>query len=508
MKYLSCQYALVYDKSVKDFSGFICIIGAGPSGIFLAHELLSQGKKVLIVESGNFKSESALLNYSNYFFKTPSMLPKNVHRIGGGGNYWIGRIGEFIKLDFEKISGVRSQEWAFKKSELDLYYRRCYQSLLHTSTMDEEFIEEYFPLSKSLPEDLRIRPIRYIDPKIFTKLLQNDLKNPNLVVLTEHLCVEISENELTGCPILILQNNFGTDIKIMPRDVVIAGGTLQSTKLVIDSPKIMENLSKKVVGNYLMEHLEDYVGTLSISEKNLKYLVNLSLNKERKLTNDISKDFGVALGISESLSKKLSTINISLEIIHLRTTYKFDPIKYFEKSLVLKINIKVLFLIERVIRGSINRLVKWFNSKIFRKSKYSLWMKAEELPYYESELRVDSLKSNTLVYSHKVSLDTSNEVRKALKIIKNVVEKNNLGNIEYYPEILKSDSKLGLRPNWHPMGTLRIGNNKEGVVNENLLIHGTKHVYVLSPAVFPTGSNQNPVFTTLALALKLADQFA
>jgi choline dehydrogenase-like flavoprotein len=91
--------------------------------------------------------------------------------------------------------------------------------------------------------------------------------------------------------------------------------------------------------------------------------------------------------------------------------------------------------------------------------------------------------------------------------LKEKIEVNNLGYIKYYPEISKSKSILKMRPNWHPMGTLRIGNASNGVVNENLLVHGTKHVYVLSPAVFPTGSNQNPVFTTLALAMKLADHF-
>jgi choline dehydrogenase-like flavoprotein len=37
------------------------------------------------------------------------------------------------------------------------------------------------------------------------------------------------------------------------------------------------------------------------------------------------------------------------------------------------------------------------------------------------------------------------------------------------------------------------------------MLHGVEGVYVLSSAVFPTGSNQNPVFTTLALGSRLAD---
>jgi hypothetical protein len=245
----------------------------------------------LLVDSGNFESESSLLDYSDYFFETPSMLPKDVHRVGGGSNYWIGRVGEFISVDFEKINGVRNEEWPFKKPELEMYYRKCYESLLNNSTMDDEFVQSYIKLPELLSRGLRIRPIRYIDPKIFIELLQEDIKNSNLIVLTDHLCIDIAEDEVTDCPVLVLQDINKNNIKIMPKDVVIAGGTLQSTKLVLNSPKIMEKLSNKIVGKYLMEHLEGHIGKLTISEKNLQSLSDLSLNSERKLANDISANY-------------------------------------------------------------------------------------------------------------------------------------------------------------------------------------------------------------------------
>lgn len=491
---------------MESFSDYICIIGAGPTGIFITHELLSRGKKVLLIESGNFQSESVLLNYSNYYFETPSMLPQNIHRIGGGGNYWIGRIGEFRNLDFGKIVGVRNEAWVFNKSQLEIYYRKCYEILLRTSLLDEEFIDKNFQHSILLPKELRLNPIRYTDPKVFNKLLQKDLKNPNLIVMTDRVCLEISEDGETGSPVVKLQDILKKEVNITPRDVVVAAGTLQSTKLVLNSPKIMQNLSKDIVGHYLMEHLEDYVGTLTIYEKNIKTLLDLSLNKDRKLKDNVQKDFGVALGIADYLSEQLAILNISLEIVHLRTKYKFDSKDFQNKNQLLKAGRKSLFLMERILRGSLNRVVSFVNSKILKRFKYSLWMKAEELPFSESKVFIDKSNTNTLIYNHNVSVETSNEVRKALEIIKKLIEVNNLGHIEYYSEILKPNTILNMRPNWHPMGTLRIGNLTDGVVNENLLIHGTQHVYVLSPAVFPTGSNQNPVFTALALALKLADR--
>ena len=62
----------------------MCVIGAGIIGNHIAIELLNRGHKVLVIEAGGMDSETNLLGHKDYYFKTPSMLPKNVHRVGGG----------------------------------------------------------------------------------------------------------------------------------------------------------------------------------------------------------------------------------------------------------------------------------------------------------------------------------------------------------------------------------------------------------------------------------------
>jgi hypothetical protein len=497
----------VYTRFVGDFTDHFSIIGAGPIGIFLADKLLDKGKKVLLVEAGNFSAESKLLGYSNYLFETPSMLPKNVHRIGGGGNYWIGRVGEFNDLDFQEIPNVRNERWPFPKSQLNDYYQSCYKMLMESPIMDDLFIESFSGSTITLPNEFRIRPIRYIDPDIFNKLLRKNIHNPNLTILSDHLCLEITEDASPAIPSIKLQTSLGGFVTIKTKVVILAAGTLQSTKLVLSSPTLVEDLPQNVAGKYLMEHLEGYVGTLSINRRNFKTLLGLHLNNERKLMRHGAVDFGVSLGISETLTKELSLVNVSIEIVALRINYLFDPAVHQDKSIILNKIIPILFLLERFVRWTTSRIVKLVNLVFLHKTSYSLWMKAEELPFLDSELRTSEYEENKLVYNHKVSSKTSKEVRKVLELIQTFIERNNLGSVEYYPEITNSQNLITLRPNWHPMGTLRIGDIRSGVVNENLKINGTDNVYVLSPAVFPTGSNQNPVFTTLALALRLADQF-
>jgi choline dehydrogenase-like flavoprotein len=45
----------------------------------------------------------------------------------------------------------------------------------------------------------------------------------------------------------------------------------------------------------------------------------------------------------------------------------------------------------------------------------------------------------------------------------------------------------------------------QGVVDPNSCVHGIDNLYIAGPSVFPTGGYANPVLTTLALSLRLAD---
>jgi len=58
----------------------------------------------------------------------------------------------------------------------------------------------------------------------------------------------------------------------------------------------------------------------------------------------------------------------------------------------------------------------------------------------------------------------------------------------------------------HAMCTCRMSADAgEGVVDENLRVHGTDNLYVVSNAVFPSGSPANPTLTLTALALRFTD---
>ena len=79
------------------------------------------------------------------------------------------------------------------------------------------------------------------------------------------------------------------------------------------------------------------------------------------------------------------------------------------------------------------------------------------------------------------------------------------GRISYLPwkDTLKHNQWV---VNGHHMGTTRMSvNPEEGVVDQNLQVHGAANLFVAGSSVFPSGGISNPTFTIVALSLRLAD---
>jgi choline dehydrogenase-like flavoprotein len=58
----------------------------------------------------------------------------------------------------------------------------------------------------------------------------------------------------------------------------------------------------------------------------------------------------------------------------------------------------------------------------------------------------------------------------------------------------------------HQLGTTRMAAKAEdGVVDQQLAVHGLSNLFVASGSVLLTSSQANPTFTVITLALRLAD---
>lgn len=476
----------------------IAIVGAGPVGIYLAKLFLDDGHKITLIDSGNLNEESRLLTAKNYTFLTESSMPVGVHRVGGGSLKWHGRISEFTSEDF--------LTWPFDKSELQKHYGELYRFLNTEYLTDDKIIEKYFlNESQELYPELKLRSFRFCDPGFFIKLFKEISVNKRLQILVGHFCVKaIKDEQESRVSLELLKNNFETTVLEFDK-VIIAGGTFQSTALLQRTLHTTSAQNRENIGNCLMEHLEGYIGYVTISRKNsLKLFKKLSLDAGNRAMN-IFSEIGIAISVNESLSNK-KLINTQYEI------RKFMPRPYVFLTFKNKFKIKwlskifaIIIFFEKSFRFS-GRIIKRIFDKLTRRRRFSVYIKSEEFPFVNSKVYLADVSQNLLTYDHRISDNTYISLLNNMKSFQRIIWKKFELKVKYKIKLNDiNELKSYFGSNWHPMGSLRMGwNPNDSVCNPNLEVHNFKNLFVVSAAVFPSGSNTNPTFTTLALARRLA----
>jgi hypothetical protein len=290
---------------------------------------------------------------------------------------------------------------------------------------------------------------------------------------------------------------------IFHSDVVLTGGCLQSTALAMKSIDIMTKLpAPDLIGKFLMEHFDGYVGTLRIKHKNVKTLTKLILDEDRKIP---AHEFGVGLTIPNKSSEVYPAIDFHLEFVKWRKTYLFDPNLNVFNGLPPRAY-RALFFMERVFKKVPSELRSlWF--KASSTEIYSVWLKGEEIPFATSRLHIskgDNKKDTKLIYNHRVSKETKILMRQRLMELSKYLKSSNLGEFRIH-SYFRFNSVFYTGPNFHPMGSLRMGlDPKNSIVGPDFAFHGSSHVFAVNSGIFPNGSNHNPTALILALSIVFA----
>jgi len=481
----------------------VAVVGGGPTGVALSNSLILMGFTVDLIEAGGIDSEGDELSLSSYQFDTTSLMPENVHRLGGGSNYWFGRIGEFLPLDFEELGRVRPQAFPIEFENISPFYSQAFEMLTGKRELDSELVQsESARLGIKMPKNLDLRIIRHANLSFVQDLLKTLREDPRFRLLLNQRCIEIKKAySAEGVESYTLVSRIHDNIVTENYELVIlCCGALQSPTLILNSPDLLTLLNPKVVGAFLMEHIDGFAGEISWSRsKHSKILKQIKLNHRRELFD--SDGLGVGIKISETLRSQNLSLNLQLEVVPRQRRYIFDPAVRTKWLHIFRL----LYFSERVIRKTIAEIVNTIVS-VFGRATFSVWVKSEILPNPESKISIfnDGLKIKTR-YKHIVSEKSKSEFIRALKILGDELSLARVGDLRIKRSILDGTDQLLQGLNWHPMGTLRMGLDPEqSVCDSDLRLRSAERIYVADASVFPSGSNANPTFTALALGIRLA----
>ncbi len=472
----------------------IGVIGAGPCGILATKLLLERGFKVTLFESGNMHEE-VHITQSDYRFDAPSKLPVDVHKIGGGSNYWKARVGGLSDEFLEREKSTGNALFPFSMVDFKQFLSLLYKEIGLSAHLEEESLGSIHSCTNCTPF-LSTYLWYFIRQETFKDMFTKISDNPNLTLEDEVYCAKIEYLEATkiDSPSDVKVNFMRSGETVLTSKtfdrVILTAGCLQSTALVLRSFPEYESYG---AGRFLMEHFDGYIGKLYVSNKNASCLSKFSLNVERKL-----EETNYGIGISKQNRDEYSW---HLELAPLTRTYVFDPVQN-RFNIRRKSFLKSLFFFERLMTHHWYTLHVKF-CRLLGIRAYSLWLKGEELPNFYSTIsqQYDEKKGTyRIFYKHKTSLETRKRLGRDLREFSRQIKRANLGKIKLSPwtRFAKSTSTGG---NWHSMGSLRIGYPESGVLDRGLSLGRHSKIQVFDSSSFPNGGHHNP--TTLALVLTI-----
>jgi choline dehydrogenase-like flavoprotein len=326
--------------------------------------------------------------------------------------------------------------------------------------------------------ELVLRIHKFAETEVWQNSLENLIVKHNFHLRLESFVAEIlPASEFKKATLTVVSNHHRMDEEF--DFIVVTAGTFQSTALILRSEKL-QIPNRSILGSGLMEHIEGVVGHITVhSQKKKEFFRKVVLNNNFCFTE---KNYGGGFYLRNSkITYHVEFVPLQQNFIPPGTRLIFTKFRNF---------------------GSKIRI--YLEKKVLRADHYSLNLKAEEFMNADSKLYLDETKEK-LIVDHKISKPTLQAIRLELVKFQNYLEENRIGKCFLDARVYGHLKNSGLNPNWHPMGTTRLGRHEDSsILDENLALHRHKNIFVASASVFPTGSDGNPTFTTMALTFRLS----
>lgn len=498
----------------------IIIIGTGAGGGTLAWQLAPTGKKILLLERGdyvprekeNWSSEAVFMDgrytaKEDWYDKDDKVFHPGIHYcVGGNTKFYGAALLRFRAEDFGELQheGGISPAWPIGYSDLAPYYlkaERLYSVHGERGADPTEAPESAaFPLPplahepkiQQLYDDLKreglrpfplpmgVRPPDTIgDPPLVldrfdgypdpteTKAdahvccIKEALKHPNVTLLT-NCFVDRLETDSTGRQIKsvrVIKDNEA--IEFSAELVAVCCGAVNSAALLLRSasaahPNGLANGSG-VVGRHYMAHNNSVVMALSTEANPTRFGKTLGLN-------DFyfgDKDFAYPMG-------------------HIQMVGKSD---------------------EWNLKAEAPFPVPNFPLKYIAGHSLDFWLTSEDLPDPRNQVLLKKDGSLAIHY-YPNNLTAHDQLQKKLKAV--------LENLDLQPHILPKHLYLGkqipIAGTAHQAGTIRFGNDaKTSALNTNCRAHEVDNLYVVDGSFFPSIAAVNPSLTIMAMALRVGE---
>jgi choline dehydrogenase-like flavoprotein len=502
----------------------VCVIGSGPAGGIVAGELALAGIDVLLLESGNKAPDYDPNPMVRELDVTggPTMRFGFSKQFGGSTNLWSGRVAPFDAIDFEKRSWVPNSGWPFSREEITPYYNRAasildigehsyFEQLNYSSQNGTEFAKK---LAKDLQTgDMEAKQFLWTDNPFNVReyLIEIMKKTSSLKVVLNAPVQRLHENkEGTHIDHAVVKTSSGKTIDIKAKIFVLAAGGIETPRILLNSKNRRESgvgNDYDNVGRYFSTHPKADMAALILKEPiptNSPLFVDYSLGNQR-IRNGV--------GFSALAQERLGLLN---HYVQLSPLFEYYANSLFEKikgsSVINSKFIDKNQLVRGLLPGlgllafeAISRMAGWQA----RARKFILRGFLDQYPVPENRVRLSDEKDKNGMFKTDVIWRFSEQDRESalsfFSHLDEIVQKCGLGYVDYKRlYAMKEWPLVGIHS--HFMGTTRMGDDpRTAVTTKDAQVYGTRNLFIAGPSLFPSYGFANPVYTILALSLKLTE---
>ncbi|MDT4998554.1 MAG: hypothetical protein QOK12_659 [Mycobacterium sp.] len=541
----------------------LVVVGAGPAGIVTALEACRRGVDVILVETGNRKPRRAYQNLSVAQRKRPEMhAPVELavsRQVGGTSAIWGGRCVPYDRIDFIERDIAPESVWPIGYDEVQRHYERACEWMLCGRPVFDAHVLDHLPeeMIPGLPDgDISTSSLeRWSLPTDFGKVYYEELRDSAGVrVITDSTCVRIDlDDDQARASGIQCRTLSGVSFSVSGDEIVIANGGLESTRLLMCSPgpgdrSIGDHSGH--LGRWYMAHLEGVVADLVLTtppEETIYWYerdVDGSYVRRRfTFAEGYQLEHGLPNISGWIANPELADARHGNAQLSLTYLLLISPLGFLFAPLVQRLSLTgtripgtpygmatrspVRAHLANIARHPISTIRFMFDFGVKRlfargrkppgffvpnpENRYPFQYHAEHLPHFES--RVTLQEETDDLEMPKLDIDivfTDTDIRGVLDAHRQwdrYLRDAGIGRLDYLSDDLEAAVLDRTGGGFHQVGTTRMSKAPEdGVVDQNLAVHGVGNLHVVSSSVFVTSGQANSTFMVVVFAVRLIDQ--
>ena len=504
----------------------VCIVGAGPAGISIARELIGNGARVWLLDSGgkDVERRAQRLNRGQsvgYPIHRPHQ--SRVRAFGGTSRHWVAPGDEtwaarpLDPIDFEVRPGIRHSGWPFDRAHLDPYYAHA-QALCRLGPFDYD--------AGRWADPTRTPPLPLPPGEVETTLFQHGtagfegyfeelVRAPNVTLLLHASVVDLATGEDPGRVDRVeVRRDDGSRCFVRARLVVLAAGGIENPRLLLLSRRVHRRglgNDRDLVGRFFAERLSARTGYVVPATPELVgraglYAVHAAAPGVRVQG---------ALRVRDAAQRERQLLNCAFFLLTRNLSMTAEAVRSVATLAKARrrrpLPAGTLGHLRNIATG-LGDLGVFARDRLRRPDQartiLALRVQAEQAPNPDSRVtlgtRRDRFGQPVARVDWRPAASDRASIRASQEVVDVALRAAGLGHVELM--LGDEDPPALLEGNFHHLGTTRMHPDPaNGVVDADCRVHGVRNLYVAGSSVFPTYGCSNPTLTVVALALRLAD---